>query len=282
MKIAAVETVRLENRANLIWVRLHSDDGLIGLGETWFGAGPVEADIHDRIAPLLLGEDAGRIERLAGKLRPYVGFAGTGAEQRANSAVDVALWDLAGQAAGQPVCALLGGPVRERIPVYNTCAGADYVSKTADVRPGNFGLAEAPAARSYEDLDAFLNRADELAADLLESGIEAMKIWPFDFAAGAGRRARHRCRRPRPRPGAVREDPQSPRRPHPDQGGAARPVVPAGGDEDCRRTGAAGAGLDRGSGLDGSRRGLGRARRRDHGAACRRRDPGRTGTVQPT
>ncbi len=187
MKITAIETIRLEARPNLIWVRLHTDQGLIGLGETWFGVGAVEADLHDRIAPLVLGEDAGAIERLARKMRPYVGFAGTGAEQRAVSAVDVALWDLAGQAASQPIHALLGGAMRGAIPVYNTCAGPDYVSKTADVRPGNFGLPGGadPRGRVYEDLEAFLARADELAAELLEMGIGAMKIWPFDFAAGS-------------------------------------------------------------------------------------------------
>ena len=188
MKITALETIRLEAHANLIWVRLHTDQGLVGLGETWFGPDAAEADLHGRIAPLLLGEDAGAIERLARKLRPYVGFAGTGAEQRALSAVDVALWDLAGQAANQPIHALLGGALRAAIPVYNTCAGPDYVSKTADVRPGNFGLpggGSGQGGRVYEDLEAFLARADELAAELLEMGIESMKIWPFDFAAGA-------------------------------------------------------------------------------------------------
>ncbi len=50
----------------------------------------------------------------------------------------------------------------------------------ARTRP-DWGLdaAEGP----YEDLDGFLNRADELAHSLLEQGITGMKIWPFDFAA---------------------------------------------------------------------------------------------------
>jgi L-alanine-DL-glutamate epimerase-like enolase superfamily enzyme len=104
---------------------------------------------------------------------------------RALSAIDVALWDIAGKAAGQPICDLLGGRIRDQIPVYNTCAGPNYVSKTSDVRPGNFGLPEGNTVGAYEDLDGFLNRADELASELLESGITAMKIWPFDFTAGA-------------------------------------------------------------------------------------------------
>ena len=185
MKITQLETLRPESRPSVIWLRLHTDQGLVGLGETWFGAAAVEADLHERIAPLILGEAAGEIERLNRRMQPYVGFAGTGAEIRALSAVDVALWDLAGQAAGRPIHALLGGPLRAEIPVYNTCAGPDYVSKTSAVRPENFGLPGAEKAHRYEDLDAFMNSADELAAELLEMGIGAMKIWPFDFAAGA-------------------------------------------------------------------------------------------------
>jgi galactonate dehydratase len=189
MKITAVETLRLGEHANLLWVRVHTDEGLVGLGETWFGAAAVEADIHERIAALVLGEDPSRIEHLNRRMRPYAGFCGTGAEMRALSALDVALWDIAGKAQGRALCELLGGRTREAIAVYNTCAGPSYVSKTSAVRPENFGLnpgsGPGGTARRYEDLDAFLHRADELAGSLLEMGISSMKIWPFDLAAGA-------------------------------------------------------------------------------------------------
>src|SRR6478736_1903765 len=137
---------------------------------------------------MLLGQDPGRIEALHRQLRPYVGFTGTGAEMRANSMIDVALWDIRGKATGQPLYAMLGGATRDRIQVYNTCAGPDYVSKSSDVRPGNFGLTgEAPgAARVYDDLRGFMSRADEVASELLDMGINSMKIWPFDFATVDG------------------------------------------------------------------------------------------------
>jgi L-alanine-DL-glutamate epimerase-like enolase superfamily enzyme len=185
MRITALETLRVGEHPNLLWVRVHTDEGLVGLGETWFGAAAVEADIHERIAALVLGEDPSRVEHLNRRMRPYVGFCGTGAEIRALSALDVALWDIAGKAQGRAICDLLGGRTREAIAVYNTCAGPSYVSKTSAVRPENFGLASAAVAQRYEDLDAFLHRADELAASLLEMGISSMKIWPFDLAAGA-------------------------------------------------------------------------------------------------
>ncbi|WP_422038582.1 mandelate racemase/muconate lactonizing enzyme family protein [Roseibium sp.] len=186
MKIEAVETLRLAEHPNLLWVRIHTSDGLTGLGETYFGAGPCEADVHDRIAPILLGQDARRIEFLNMKMQPYVGFTGTGAEIRAVAAVDVALWDLAAKSAGKPLVDLLGGRTRDRIAVYNTCAGPAYVSKTSAVRPDNFGTDEGSgSAVLHDDLNGFLNHPEDVAASLMEMGIFSMKIWPFDLAEGA-------------------------------------------------------------------------------------------------
>jgi L-alanine-DL-glutamate epimerase-like enolase superfamily enzyme len=184
VKVTAIETVRLETYPNLIWVQIHSDQGLIGLGESYFGPGAVEAHIHDFIAPYLLGQDPCTVERHAPRLLGYVGKGGSGAEMRAASAVDIALWDLWGQATGQSICQLLGGPSRDSIRVYNTCAGTQYVRNTSAVKIDDFGLSAASDGQ-YEDLDGFLNRPVELARSLLEMGITAMKIWPFDFAAEA-------------------------------------------------------------------------------------------------
>jgi len=185
MKVTAIETIRLEAFPNLLWVQVETDEGLVGLGETFFAVGPAESHIHDAVAPYLLGCDPFLIDRHAKALVGYLGYAGTGAEMRGNSAVDIALWDLWGQATGQPIHQLLGGAVRDSIRVYNTCAGYQYVRERKRVGPDSFGLpGEAPAG-PYEDLDAFLNRADELAQSLLEMGITGMKIWPFDFAAQA-------------------------------------------------------------------------------------------------
>jgi len=181
--VTAIETIRLAAYPNLIWVQVHSDRGLIGLGESYFGPGAVEAHIHDFIAPYLLGQDPRAVERHAPRLLGYVGKGGSGAEMRAASAVDIALWDLWGQASGQSIHQLLGGPSRDSIRVYNTCAGTEYVRNSAAVKTDDFGLSAAPGP--YEDLDGFLNRPVELAQSLLEMGITAMKIWPFDFAAEA-------------------------------------------------------------------------------------------------
>ena len=180
MKIVAIETLRAEELSNLLWVRVHTDKGLHGLGETFFMPRTVEAYLHEVVAPKLLGRDPLAIDRIARDLVPYVGFRSAGAEMRGNSAIDIALWDLFGKFTNQSVAQLLGGFSRDRIRTYNTCAGTAYMRGASGQRSANWGVG---ATRDYDDLDAFLHRAGELAAELLGEGITAMKIWPFDLAA---------------------------------------------------------------------------------------------------
>ena len=181
MKIVKLETLSAREFENVLWVRVHTDSGIIGLGETFYGAGSVAAHIHDTLASRLLGRDPLRIEALHKELLNLpMAQSSTGVEYRAASAIDIALWDLWGKATNQPVHQLLGGLCRDRLRVYNTCAGYQYV-RNRDIRPvntWNIG-AEGP----YEDLNAFTTDAGALAENLLENGINAMKIWPFDPAA---------------------------------------------------------------------------------------------------
>ena len=180
MKITGIETIRIEEFANLLWLRVHTDEGIHGLGETFFMPRTVEAYIHETVAPKLLGCDPLQIDKIARDLTNYLGFRATGAEMRGNSAIDIALWDLFGKVTGQPIAQLLGGFTRPRIRTYNTCAGTGYMRTGKGQRTSNWALG---ASSELDDLDAFLHRADELAADLLSEGITAMKIWPFDVAA---------------------------------------------------------------------------------------------------
>lgn len=182
MKITKLETLRTVEFSNVVWVRVHTDAGIVGLGETFYGAGSVEAHIHDVLAGRLLGKDPLRIEALARELVNLpLAQSSTGAEYRAASAIDLALWDIFGKVCGQPVHQMLGGLAHDRVPVYNTCAGYGYVrsNRIKPVDTWNLGSGEGP----YEDLDAFMTDAGGLAESLLEQGISAMKIWPFDPAA---------------------------------------------------------------------------------------------------
>jgi galactonate dehydratase len=179
MKIAKVETLRVDEHPNLLWVRLHTDEGPIGLGETFYGAAAVEAYIHETASITILGADPLAIDLISKRLVGYLGFRSTGVETRGASAIDIALWDIFGKVTGQPIYQLLGGKCRDRIRTYNTCAGTHYVRSGRQQAVANWGLDQG-RKQGFDDLNAFLTRADELAVELLESGITAMKIWPFD------------------------------------------------------------------------------------------------------
>ena len=182
MKITEIETLRTDEFSNVLWVRIHTDAGLIGLGETFYGAEAVEAHIHNTLATRLLGKDPLRIEAHAREIVNLpMAQSSTGAEYRAASAIDIALWDLFGKVCNQPVHQMLGGLCHDKMRVYNTCAGYGYVrsNKIKPVDTWNLSTVEGP----YEDLKGFMTDAGALAESLLEQGISGMKIWPFDPAA---------------------------------------------------------------------------------------------------
>ena len=184
MKIAKIETVHVAEFANILFVRIHTDSGLIGLGETYYTPDATRAFVHEVCAPMLIGQDARDVETHWRRLYDATHVYGNrGNEMRAISAVDVALWDLLGQVAGLPLYRLLGGAAREKIQLYNTCAGPLYARGIPGV-PRQHQERRITDNR-YEDLEAFTHRADELAKDLLSEGIRAMKIWPFAPSAAA-------------------------------------------------------------------------------------------------
>ncbi|MEE3233610.1 MAG: mandelate racemase/muconate lactonizing enzyme family protein [Candidatus Latescibacterota bacterium] len=179
MLISKIETLHIAEFSNILFVQVYTDNGLIGLGETYYTPQTTTAFIHEVLAQQLMGlnplDIEGHWRRLYDSTHVY---GNRGTEMRAISAVDVALWDLFGQQAGLPLFRALGGASRESIRTYNTCAGSTYARGTPGVaRPTSSNTVKEG---KYEDLEAFTNRADELACDLLSEGISAMKIWPFD------------------------------------------------------------------------------------------------------
>ncbi len=156
MKITRIETFQAPEFEQVIWVRLHTDEGLIGLGESYLHPDPIRSAISDFLGPqFVLGRDPSRIELLWREMFNRSSYGGwAGAEMRAISAIDIALWDILGQRADQPIYNLLGGAYREKLPIYNTSG-------------------------PFENFD-FNKNADEYARFLFDRGIKAMKIWPFD------------------------------------------------------------------------------------------------------
>ena len=164
MKITRIETIMAPEHPHLMWLRLHTDAGIIGIGETRPRPTSVRRIIHDILSGMLIGRDPTNIEELWNDMFRALNFHGwAGSEIRAISLIDMALWDILAKDCGKPLYKLLGGKCRESIPIYNTCVGY-----------GN-----------YDDRNRFLNAPGELAEELLAEGITGMKVWPFDDASAA-------------------------------------------------------------------------------------------------
>ena len=102
-----------------VLVEIFTDAGLVGLGNAALSPLVTKACIDTYLKPLLLGADPWDIEFLWQQMyRRTMAFGRKGVGMTAISAVDIALWDLLGKSAKQPVYRLLGGRTKERIPVY--------------------------------------------------------------------------------------------------------------------------------------------------------------------
>jgi galactonate dehydratase len=132
-------------RRNWIFVEIHTDAGITGIGEatTEYHELAVQAQIESELAPRLIGMDPTDVERIWQLGFRDFWWKGGVVHTSAISGIDQALWDIAGKAAGQPVFKLLGGKVRERVRCY---ARGDL----------GLGSIEANAAQALDEgFDAF-------------------------------------------------------------------------------------------------------------------------------
>ena len=142
--------------AEFWWVRLHTDKGIVGTGETYPYSNSEIGALKD-FAHNLIGHDPRDIDGIWRNLffQSTMRNAG-GAEIRTLSAINMAQMDILGQAAGLPLYRLLGGKTRSRVRVYNTTT--DYWA-IDDMKMGRDTM--------------------KIAQFLLDRGTTAMKIYPF-------------------------------------------------------------------------------------------------------
>jgi galactonate dehydratase len=171
----------------LMLVRLTDSRGFSGLGETFYVPVACWASIEALFAPKLLGRQLSQLGCFpAESLSALRRLVGMGAEYRALSAIDVALWDLAAKWEEVPLRRLLNPESREAVTVYNSCVGPSYTSGARVPGDGNVDVNDP-----RDDYAAWMSDAGALARELVAAGFTAMKLWPFDRLAKElnGRRA---------------------------------------------------------------------------------------------
>ncbi len=122
MKITSVSTALLEPMPWVL-VKVRTDEGLIGIGEAYHGAGVHQIAVDHRLMRPLIGQDPRNVDKLFRDMRNAMSASGfyQGAVMSAISGIEMALWDITGQSFGVPIWQLLGGKFRDRIRVYNDC-----------------------------------------------------------------------------------------------------------------------------------------------------------------
>ena len=125
MKIVDAKVIVTCPGRNLVTLRIFTDEGLTGVGDATLNGRElaVASYLQDHVVPLLIGRDAGLIEDTWQYLYKGAYWRRGPVTMSAIAAVDTALWDIKGKAAGMPVYQLLGGPVRSGVTVYGHANG---------------------------------------------------------------------------------------------------------------------------------------------------------------
>jgi galactonate dehydratase len=122
VKITDIRTAEIRGHGYSTYVRIYTDEGLVGNGECIHGTEGCPQIVHG-LKPLLVGESPLNVDALFEKMRRAHLFNGAmaGATVTAMTGIEIALWDLAGKALGVPVYQLLGGKFRDRVRLYCDC-----------------------------------------------------------------------------------------------------------------------------------------------------------------
>lgn len=197
MKITELEIIKVP--PSWVWLRIHTDTELVGLGEPYLENHPdsVIAEVQ-RLEPFLVGKDPTRVEALWKEMyESGSGYLGGPIKMSAISGIDIALWDLAGKAAGVPIYTMLGGKVHDRIKMYRASGG----QLPWAVEPGDPYRAGSAPASNFKDGEPETYR--ESARILVEEwGFRALKV---HFGLGDGLEATSRVNGVAERFAAARE-----------------------------------------------------------------------------
>ncbi len=165
----------------LLLIEIRDSEDRVGIGETFYLPQACWAAIEGLFAQHLLGRHLDELGSFFRTMKASLHrLVGIGAEYRALSAIDVALWDLLAVQCGKPLRELLRQGAESSIPVYNSCAGPQYTATAS--APGE-GASDITDPR--DDYGAWKQNAGTLARELIAEGFSAMKLWPLDDLAKA-------------------------------------------------------------------------------------------------
>lgn len=133
LKIVRLKTAIVEGNFDWTFVRIETDEGIIGLGECFFAPGLTS--ILRSLEPLLVGEDPRDVYRLFRKLQLATSGAGSvaGIIYNGLSGIEAALWDLLGQTLNAPIWRLLGGKFRDCIRIYADCHAGEALESLDEI-----------------------------------------------------------------------------------------------------------------------------------------------------
>src|SRR5919106_3596726 len=181
-----------------VTLELGTDEGLVGLGLTFFGGAltPALKAAVDSLAGLVVGDDPTLVEAITAKCRRAAGGSGPGGVfALALSAVDIACWDLKGKAQGRSVGALLGG-LRDRVPTYASGAlmrphPIDYLAK-AGPRLRDMGFRQMKMQCGSEPTLAASIERVRIMREAIGPDVDLMcdinQLWSVNHAIEVGRR----------------------------------------------------------------------------------------------
>ena len=145
MKIVSISSVLLQPMPWVL-VKVKTDEGVVGIGEAYHGAGVHQIAVDERLTKTLVGKNPLDVDRCFHDMMKGMSASGyyQGAVMSAISGIEMALWDIAGQVLQTPIWQLLGGRFRDKVRVYNDChAGEDetpaaYAAKAKEVEARGF------------------------------------------------------------------------------------------------------------------------------------------------
>jgi len=196
MDLVPIETSSMSTFTFHGWliVEVLADNGLVGIGDAALSPQVTKQVIDLYLKPILLGADPWNIEMLWQRMyRKTMAFGRKGIGTAAISAVDIALWDLLGKSAKQPVYCLLGGRTKPRIPVYASrlystplpelaAEAKRYKNQGYKAMKLRFGWGPADGAAGMQRNVELVRTVRETVGDEVDVMADAYMGWTLDYA----------------------------------------------------------------------------------------------------